>query len=47
MATERSILLAADHAGYALKSEFLTHLLDLGWTPQDNLPHLWARRGLG
>lgn len=35
MTTERSILLAADHAGYALKTDLLTHLLDLGWTPQD------------
>lgn len=35
MATERAILLAADHAGYALKTELVTHLADLGWTPQD------------
>ena len=35
MATERAILLAADHAGYDLKTELVTHLADLGWTPQD------------
>ena len=35
MATERAILLAADHAGYDLKTELVTHLADLGWAPQD------------
>ena len=35
MATERAILLAADHAGYDLKTELVTHLIDLGWSPQD------------
>jgi ribose 5-phosphate isomerase B len=35
MATERAILLAADHAGYDLKSELVTHLADLGWAPHD------------
>jgi ribose 5-phosphate isomerase B len=35
MATERAILVAADHAGYALKTELVTHLADLGWAPQD------------
>ncbi len=35
MATERSILLAADHAGYDLKTELLNHLVDLGWAPRD------------
>ena len=35
MATGRAILLAADHAGYALKSELVTHLADLGWAPED------------
>ncbi|MGH7551358.1 MAG: ribose 5-phosphate isomerase B [Gemmatimonadota bacterium] len=35
MATERTILLAADHAGYILKTDLLNHLVDLGWTPQD------------
>ncbi len=35
MATERAILLAADHAGYALKTELMTHLADLGWAPED------------
>ena len=35
MATERAILLAADHAGYALKTELVTHLIDLGWEPED------------
>lgn len=35
MATGRVILLAADHAGYALKSELVTHLADLGWAPED------------
>jgi ribose 5-phosphate isomerase B len=32
---ERAILLAADHAGYALKTELVTHLADLGWAPED------------
>lgn len=32
---ERAILLAADHAGYTLKTELVTHLADLGWTPED------------
>ncbi|HKY60866.1 MAG TPA: ribose 5-phosphate isomerase B [Gemmatimonadota bacterium] len=35
MATERAILVAADHAGFALKTELVTHLADLGWAPQD------------
>lgn len=35
MATERSILLAADHAGYPLKAELATHLVDLGYEPLD------------
>jgi ribose 5-phosphate isomerase B len=35
MATERPILLAADHAGYDLKTELVTHLADLGWAPRD------------
>ncbi|HET6341030.1 MAG TPA: ribose 5-phosphate isomerase B [Gemmatimonadota bacterium] len=35
MATERAILLAADHAGYDLKTELVKHLADLGWAPQD------------
>ena len=35
MATERAILVAADHAGYTLKTELVTHLADLGWAPQD------------
>jgi ribose 5-phosphate isomerase B len=35
MAIERAILLAADHAGYDLKSELVTHLADLGWAPHD------------
>ena len=35
MANERAILLAADHAGYDLKTELVTHLIDLGWSPQD------------
>jgi ribose 5-phosphate isomerase B len=32
---EGAILLAADHAGYALKTELVTHLADLGWAPED------------
>jgi ribose 5-phosphate isomerase B len=35
MATERAILVAADHAGYSLKTELVMHLADLGWAPQD------------
>jgi ribose 5-phosphate isomerase B len=32
---ERAILLAADHAGYTLKTELVTHLAHLGWAPED------------
>ncbi len=32
---ERSILLAADHAGYRLKTELATHIVDLGYEPLD------------
>lgn len=35
MATERAILLSADHAGYPLKTELLPHLIDLGYEPVD------------
>ena len=31
----RSILLAADHAGYELKEALASHLTDLGWEPVD------------
>ena len=33
--SERSILLAADHAGYELKQAIYDHLVDLGWEPVD------------
>lgn len=35
MASERAILLAADHAGYELKEELAAHLLDLGYETVD------------
>ena len=35
MAVDRAVLLAADHAGYALKEELEAHLADLGWQPRD------------
>ena len=33
--SDRSILLAADHAGYELKQALSAHLEDLGWRPID------------
>jgi ribose 5-phosphate isomerase B len=32
---ERSIVLAADHAGFDLKQAISVHLVDLGWSPID------------
>lgn len=34
-ATERRVVLASDHAGYGLKSDLASHLVDLGWEPID------------
>jgi ribose 5-phosphate isomerase B len=31
----RTVLLAADHAGYDLKQDLASHLTDLGWEPAD------------
>ena len=31
----RAVLLAADHAGFALKDALASHLVDLGWEPVD------------
>lgn len=33
--TPRSVLLAADHAGYELKQDLARHLADLGYEPRD------------
>ena len=33
--TPRTVLLAADHAGYDLKQDLARHLTDLGWEPED------------
>ncbi|HUP18432.1 MAG TPA: ribose 5-phosphate isomerase B [Gemmatimonadota bacterium] len=35
MASDRTVLLAADHAGFDLKEDLEAHLRDLGWEPLD------------
>ena len=35
MASDRTVLLAADHAGFELKEDLEAHLRDLGWEPLD------------
>ncbi len=35
MPGERTVLLAADHAGFEMKEELESHLRDLGWEPVD------------
>jgi ribose 5-phosphate isomerase B len=35
VASDRTVLLAADHAGFELKEDLEAHLRDLGWEPLD------------